>query len=131
MDKEHLLGPSAGRQSGGAMTDNLNRAALYVRAFAGGPSIGAQMIELRHVAKHAGWEVVRMYRDSGSLGEKGRGEYPELNRMMREAARREFAVLMAWSADRLARNLQALADLLAALRGAGIDLYLKEPAIDT
>jgi DNA invertase Pin-like site-specific DNA recombinase len=89
------------------------------------------MIELGHVAKRAGWEVVRMYRDSGSLGEKGRGEYPELHRMMREAARREFAVLMAWSADRLARNLQDLADLLAALKHAGIDLYLKEPAVDT
>ena len=111
--------------------DNLKRAALYVRASAGGPSIGAQMIELRHVARRAGWKVVRMYRDGGSFSEKGRGEYPEFDRMLKEASRREFAVLTAWSVGRLGRSLRELAGTLGALQTAGIDLYLKEQAVDT
>lgn len=38
---------------------------------------------------------------------------------------------MAWSVDRLGRSLQHLVTTLADLQAAGIDLYLRQQAVDT
>ncbi len=51
--------------------------------------------------------------------------------MLKDATRRHFDVLMAWSVDRLGRSLQDLVVTLADLQSAGIDLYLRQQAIDT
>ena len=51
--------------------------------------------------------------------------------MLRDATRRRFDVLLAWSVDRLARTLRELFATLAVLRDSGIDLYLKEQGVDT
>jgi DNA invertase Pin-like site-specific DNA recombinase len=113
------------------MADTPKRAALYVRASCPGPSTGAQLIELAHIAKSAGWERAAIYRDTGVPAARGRGEHPEFDRMVRDATRRRFDVLLAWSVDRLARTLRELFATLAVLRAAGIDLYLKEQGVDT
>jgi DNA invertase Pin-like site-specific DNA recombinase len=56
---------------------------------------------------------------------------PEFDRMCRDAAKRQFDVVMAWSVDRLGRSLQDLVAFLSELHSLRIDLYLHQQGIDT
>jgi DNA invertase Pin-like site-specific DNA recombinase len=51
--------------------------------------------------------------------------------MHKDAARRRFDVVMAWSVDRLGRSLQDLCGFLSELHALRIDLYLHQQGIDT
>ena len=50
---------------------------------------------------------------------------------MKDATRRKFDVLAAWSVDRLGRSLQDLVTFLAEIHAQGIDLYLHVQGLDT
>ena len=90
-----------------------------------------QRRELEAAAAHRGWEVTTVYEDAGISGAKGRDKRPGLDAMLKDAVRRKFDVLMAWSVDRLGRSLADLVGSLQELSGAGADLYLHLQAIDT
>jgi DNA invertase Pin-like site-specific DNA recombinase len=75
--------------------------------------------------------VVKVYRDHGISGAKGRDKRPAFDALCRAATRREFDVVMAWSVDRLGRSLQDLVALLSDLHALGIDLFLHQQALDT
>jgi DNA invertase Pin-like site-specific DNA recombinase len=107
------------------------RMALYVRVSTDGQSVANQERELREVAEAKGWEVTDVYRDHEISGAKGRDKRPELDRMLKDATRRKFDVLAAWSVDRLGRSLQDLLATLNELHGAGCNLYLHKQALDT
>jgi DNA invertase Pin-like site-specific DNA recombinase len=49
----------------------------------------------------------------------------------RDAARRKFDVVMAWSVDRLGRSLQDLVGFLSELHALKIELYLHQQGLDT
>src|SRR5262245_29471304 len=49
----------------------------------------------------------------------------------RDAARREFDMVMAWSVDRLGRSLQDLVRFLSELHALKIDLFLRQQGLDT
>jgi DNA invertase Pin-like site-specific DNA recombinase len=51
--------------------------------------------------------------------------------MCRDASRRQFDVVMAWSVDRLGRSLQDLVGFLSELHALGIDLFLHQQGLDT
>ena len=51
--------------------------------------------------------------------------------MHRDAARRKFDIVMAWSVDRLGRSLQDLCAFLTELHALKIDLFLHQQGIDT
>ena len=51
--------------------------------------------------------------------------------MCRDAAKRQFDVVMAWSVDRLGRSLQDLVAFLSELHALRIDLLLHQQGIDT
>jgi DNA invertase Pin-like site-specific DNA recombinase len=51
--------------------------------------------------------------------------------MLKDATRRRFDVIMAWSVDRLGRSLQDLIDFLTEIHGQGVNLYLHQQAVDT
>ena len=51
--------------------------------------------------------------------------------MHKDAARRRFDVVMAWSVDRLGRSLQDLCGFLSELHSLDIDLFLHQQGIDT
>jgi DNA invertase Pin-like site-specific DNA recombinase len=70
-----------------------------------------------------GCEIVKVYRDHGISGAKGRDKRPALDKLCRDAARREFDMVMAWSVDRLGRSLQEHA--------LKIDLFLRQQGLDT
>jgi len=78
-----------------------------------------------------GHEIVAVYRDAGISGSKGRDQRPGFDAMHKDAARRRFDVVMAWSVDRLGRSLQDLRGFLFELHSLGIDLFLHQQGVDT
>jgi hypothetical protein len=52
---------------------------------------------LEGAAEHRGWQVVAVYEDAGISGAKGRDKRPGLDQMLKDATRRKFDVVMAWS----------------------------------
>jgi len=107
------------------------RAAIYVRVSTDKQTVENQLRELRHLAERRGWEVVEEYRDAGISGAKGRNDRPGLDRMLKDAQRRRFDVVMAWAIDRLGRSLIDLLRTIQTLEACGVDLYLDQQAIDT
>jgi DNA invertase Pin-like site-specific DNA recombinase len=55
--------------------------------------------ELRAVADRMGCEIVHVYRDHGVSGAKGRDKRPQFDKLCRDATKRQFDVVMAWSMD--------------------------------
>jgi len=109
------------------------RAALYARVSTrnGHQDPAVQLQALREVADRAGWQVVDIYVDDGISGAKGRDQRPEFDRLLKDATRRRFDLVAAWSVDRLGRSLQDLVAFLGDLKAAGCDLYLHVQALDT
>jgi DNA invertase Pin-like site-specific DNA recombinase len=107
------------------------RVALYLRVSTAGQTVENQRCELAAWAARAGHEVVAAYEDAAVSGARGRDRRPGFDRMLKDAVRRRFDVLAAWSVDRLGRSLQDLVAALQELRGAGVDLFLHQQALDT
>ena len=107
------------------------RAALYLRVSRDGQTVENQRLALHAVAEQRGWIIVTEYADEGISGAKGRDKRPQLDAMLRDAARGRFDVVMAWTLDRIGRSLRDLMDTLHELEGAHVDLFLHQQAIDT
>ena len=107
------------------------RAAIYVRVSTDKQTVENQVSALRQIAERRGWEVVEVYNDAGISGAKGRDQRPGLDRMLKDAGRRRFDVVMAWAIDRLGRSLIDLLGTVQTLEACGVDLYLDQQAIDT
>jgi DNA invertase Pin-like site-specific DNA recombinase len=86
----------------------MKRAAVYARVSTrnGAQDPETQLLALRQVAERAGWQVVEEYVDHGISGAKGRDQRPAFDRLLKDATRRKFDIIMAWSVDRLGRSLQ-------------------------
>ena len=107
------------------------RAAIYLRVSTDGQSTDNQRLVLEKVAKSTGWDVVEVYEDHGVSGAKDRTKRPAFDQLCKDATRRQFDVVMAWSVDRLGRSLQDLVGFLGELHSTGVDLYLDQQGIDT
>lgn len=107
------------------------RAALYLRVSTDEQTTDNQRRELQDAAERHGWDIVAVYEDAGISGSKGRDKRPGLDLMLKDATRRKFDVLMAWSVDRIGRSLIDLIGALHELHGAGADLFLHQQALDT
>jgi len=109
----------------------MKRAAIYLRVSTKDQTTENQHRELQDCAKNAGWEIVAIYEDHGVSGSKGRDQRPEYDRLLKDATRRKFDVVMAWSVDRLGRSLTDLISFLDELHGLDVDLFLHKQGIDT
>src|SRR4029450_12569124 len=107
------------------------RAAIYVRVSTDKQTVENQIRELRQIAERRGWEVVEGYHDAGISGAKGRDQRPGLDRMLKDASKRRFDVVMAWAIDRLGRSLIDLLGTIQHLEACGVDVYLDQQSIDT
>jgi hypothetical protein len=96
----------------GAGHQHRQEVALYTRVSTDRQTTENQEMELRAIADRAGWNVVRVYQVSGA---KGRDERPAFGTLCKDAARRQFDMVMAWSVDRLGRSLQGLINFLSEL----------------
>src|SRR5262249_15539165 len=111
--------------------DLMKRAVLYLRVATTDQTTANQERELREVASHMGCEIVRVYKDHGISGAKGRDGRPQFDRLLRDAAQRGFDMVMAWSVDRLGRSLPDLVSFLSELHPLPIDLFLHQQGLDT
>jgi DNA invertase Pin-like site-specific DNA recombinase len=109
----------------------MKRAVLYLRVSTLDQTTANQERELRDVAGRMGCEIAHIYKDHGISGAKGREKRPAFDRMCRDAAKRQFDVVMAWSVDRLGRSLQDLVGFLSELHALRIDLFLHQQGLDT
>jgi DNA invertase Pin-like site-specific DNA recombinase len=109
----------------------MKRAVLYLRVSTIDQTTANQERELREIAGRMGCEIVKVYKDHGISGTKGRDKRPAFDALCRDASKRQFDVVMAWSVDRLGRSLQDLVAFLSELHGLGIDLFLHQQGIDT
>jgi len=107
------------------------RAALYLRVSTEGQTTDNQRIVLEEVALRNGWDIVDIYKDQAISGAKGRSERPEFDRLCKDATKRKFDVIMAWSVDRLGRSLQDLVNFLEELNVLKVDLFLHQQGVDT
>jgi DNA invertase Pin-like site-specific DNA recombinase len=75
--------------------------------------------------------VVKVYLDQGVSGAKARQDRPAFDSLWKDAARRRFDMIVAWSVDRLGRSLRDLVAFLSELHDLGIDLFLHQQGLDT
>ena len=78
----------------------MRRAAVYLRVSTLDQTTANQERELREVASRMGCEIVKVYKDHGISGAKGRDKRPAFDALCRDAAQRKFDMVMAWSVDR-------------------------------
>jgi DNA invertase Pin-like site-specific DNA recombinase len=107
----------------------MKRAALYVRVSTVDQHPETQLHDLRQLAAQRGLQIVGEYVDHGFSGMRARR--PELDRMMEDARRHKFDVLVVWACDRLARSTRHLLQTLDELSGFGIQFLSQREAIDT
>jgi DNA invertase Pin-like site-specific DNA recombinase len=106
----------------------LKRAVLYLRVSTVDQNPETQGIELRQFARQRGYEIVEEYVDHIS-GTKVRR--PALDRLLKDAHRRRFDVVLVWSCDRMARSTKHFLQVLDELNELGIQFLSQREAIDT
>src|SRR3954452_18650813 len=109
----------------------MKRAILYLRVSTIDQTTANQERERREIAGRMGCEIVKVYKDHGISGAKGRDKRPAFDALCRDATQRRFDLVMAWSVDRLGRSLQDLIGFLSELHALGIDLFLHQQGLDT
>lgn len=106
------------------------RAAIYARVSTDEQHADNQLRELREWCASAGHDVVAEYveRESGASAERA-----EFRRLMADAARRRFELLVFWSLDRVSREgVARTIQHLARLEAYGIRFRsLRQPELDT
>lgn len=107
------------------------RVGLYLRVSSDESTTENQRLALRTVAERKGWEIVQEYEDSALSGALDRDKRPAFARMLKDAARHRFDVLMCWSIDRIARRTRIVCEVLEELESHGIAFYAEQQAMDT
>ena len=103
------------------------RAAIYARVSTLDQTTENQLRELRHFIKARDWRV-REYVDEGVSGSMDKR--PALDKLLRDAKRRRFDVLVCWRLDRLGRNLRHLILFLEELNALGVAFVSLAEGID-
>ncbi len=104
------------------------RAALYTRVSTQEQNTAMQLDELRAYCQRRGLEIAAEYCDQGVSGSIE--SRPALNKLMADARRRKFDVLIVWKLDRFGRSLKHLVTALADLEALGIALVSLRDNLD-
>jgi DNA invertase Pin-like site-specific DNA recombinase len=109
----------------------MTRVVLYARVstVSHGQDPELQLRELRQYCEHRGWTQTGEYVDLGVSGAKERR--PELDRLMADAHRRRFDVVIVWKFDRFARSVSHLLRALETFGALGIDFVSFTEQMDT
>ncbi len=103
------------------------RAAIYARVSTLDQEPENQLAEHRRYIEARGW-TANEYVDHGVSGAKERR--PALDRLLSDAKRRKFDVLVCWRLDRLGRNLRHLIGFLDDLQALGVAFVSLAEGID-
>jgi DNA invertase Pin-like site-specific DNA recombinase len=104
------------------------RAALYCRVSTCDQNLETQLLDLREFAKQRGFELVGEYKDVISGAKSKR---PGLDRLMADARRRRFDIVIVAAFDRIARNVRHFLEVLDELNHLGIEFISLRESIDT
>ncbi len=107
----------------------MNKAVVYARVSTRGQNPENQLLALRKYAEARGLKIVETYVDVGQSG--GKASRPELDRLMMDARRRKFNIVLVARLDRLARSLKQLVMTLDELRELGISFTSLQEGFDT
>ena len=104
------------------------RAVLYARVSTGDQHPETQLLDLHQMAKQRGYEIVQEYVDtiSGSKAKR-----PSLDRLLADARRHRFDVVLVAAFDRMARSTRHFLELLDELNHLGIEFVSFRENIDT
>jgi DNA invertase Pin-like site-specific DNA recombinase len=107
------------------------RAAIYARVSTTGNGQSPEM-QVREFSEHCerrGWAITDKYVDVGVSGAKEKR--PELDRLMADAHRRRFDVVVVWKFDRFARSVSHLLRALETFNALGIAFVSLSEQMDT
>jgi DNA invertase Pin-like site-specific DNA recombinase len=107
------------------------RAAIYARVSTAGNGQSPEM-QIREFSEHCerrGWTVTDKYVDVGVSGTKEKR--PELDRLMADAHKRKFDVVVVWKFDRFARSVSHLLRALETFNALGIAFVSLSEQMDT
>ncbi len=92
-------------------------------------SLGEQEVDIRKYVKDKGWEMGEIYRDGGKSGGKivGRDDF---ERAIFDATQSKYDVLVGWTTDRLARNVEEMTDLRSKLRKHNVQVTSVKQALE-
>jgi DNA invertase Pin-like site-specific DNA recombinase len=107
----------------------MKHVALYARVSTIEQNSNTQLLDLRTLAQQRGLEIVEEYVDHGISGTRARR--PALDRMMADAARHRFDVVMVAAADRLARSVKHFLETLDELNRLKIEFVSLRENIDS
>ncbi len=93
-----------------------------------GQDAEVQLRELREYVERRGWQLTEIYTDSVSGTKNSR---PGLDKLMADAARRRFDVVVVWRFDRFARSVSHLLRALEQFQALGIDFISLSENVDT
>jgi DNA invertase Pin-like site-specific DNA recombinase len=94
-----------------------------------GQDAEVQLRELREYIDRRGWTLVEVYTDTGVSGSKS--SRPALDRMMADAGRRRYEVVIVWRFDRFARSVSHLLRALEEFNTLGVEFVSLSENIDT
>jgi DNA invertase Pin-like site-specific DNA recombinase len=104
------------------------QAALYGRVSTGDQNVETQLLDLREFAKQRGYDVVGEYSDVISGAQSKR---PGLDRLMGDARRHRFDVVLVAAFDRVARSVRHFLEVLDELNSLDIKFISYRENIDT
>ena len=112
-------------------SNSLQRVAIYGRVSTTnhGQDVSMQTRELEQFAQARGWHLVDSYLDIGISGSKDKR--PELDRLMADAHKRRFDVVVVWRFDRFARSVSHLLRALETFNALGIAFVRLSEQMDT
>jgi len=107
------------------------RAAIYARVSTtgNGQSPEMQIREFGEYCDRRGWTIAGEYVDEGVSGAKDRR--PELDRLMADAHKRRFDVVVVWKFDRFARSVSHLLRALETFQALRIEFVSLTEGVDT
>ena len=106
----------------------MKRVAIYTRVSTDDQKSDLQLLDLKEYAASRGYHVYRVYEDVISDATQ---ERKALDRLMGDARKRKFDIVLVWKFDRFARSLKMLVDSLALFQELGIDFISYQENIDT
>ena len=108
-----------------------NRVAIYGRVSTTnhGQDVSMQTRDLEQFAQVRGWRLVDSYLDLGISGSKDKR--PQLDRLMADAHKRRFDIVIVWRFDRFARSVSHLLRALETFNALGIAFVSLSEQMDT
>jgi len=97
--------PTTGKawdEAQGDRAGEMTKASIYVRVSTGDQDTANQVLALTEWARKRGYEVVAIYSEEESAWKTGHQR--ELARLLQDARKRKFDVMLVWALDRLSRE---------------------------